>query len=75
MTTTLRDIDSDPYRIAIVAAERLRAALAQHGITVPSLRGGYPSRDVPMVELGGCSADAADGLSAVLEKTAPEGIQ
>ena len=73
MTTSQQDLQNDPYRLAIVAAERLRAALAAHGITVPSLRGGYPVRDVPMVELGGCASDAADELSAVLEKAAAEG--
>ena len=71
MTISQQDLRTDPYRLAIVASERLRAALAAHGITVPSLRGGYPVRDLPMVELGGCTADAADELSAVLEMAAP----
>ena len=71
MTTSQHDLQTDPYRLAIVAAERLRAALAAHGITVPSLRGGYPVRELPMVELGRCTADAADELSAVLEGAAP----
>ncbi len=71
MTTTQRSIDNDPFRLAIVAAERLRAALAAHGITIPSLRGSYPVMDAPFVELGGCSADVADTLAGVLEKGAP----
>ena len=70
MTTTRPNIDTDPYRLAIVAAERLRSALAAHGITIPSLRGSYPARDIPFVELGGCSADVAEALAAVLEKVA-----
>ncbi|MFC1402426.1 MULTISPECIES: hypothetical protein [Streptacidiphilus] len=67
-TSTGPDIDNDPYRLAIVAAERLRAALSAHGLTIPSLRGSYPSRDVPFVELGGCSAEVADALATALEK-------
>lgn len=70
MTTSQQDLRSDPYRLAIVAAERLRAALAAHGIVVPSLRGGHPARNLPMVDLGECIADAADELSAVLERAA-----
>jgi len=65
------DIENDPYRLAIVAAERLRAALAIHGLGIPSLRGSHPARDVPLVELGGCSADVAERLAAVLEKVEP----
>ncbi len=68
----MANIDEDPYRLAIVAAERLRAALTAHGINVPSLRGSYPARDVPFVELGGCSADVADALASVLEKGAAQ---
>ena len=67
----MADIENDPYRLAIVAAERLRAALAIHGLAIPSLRGSHPARDVPFVELGGCSADVAEGLAAVLEKVEP----
>ena len=67
----MTDIENDPYRLAIVAAERLRAALAIHGLAIPSLRGSHPARDVPFVELGGCSAELAEGLAAVLEKMEP----
>ena len=67
----MADIENDPYRLAIVAAERLRAALAIHGLAIPSLRGSHPARDVPFVELGGCSAELAEGLAAVLEKMEP----
>ncbi len=67
----MTDIENDPYRLAIVAAERLRAALAIHGLAIPSLRGSHPARDVPFVELGGCSAEVAEGLATVLEKMEP----
>lgn len=73
MTASQQDLKTDPHRLAIVAAERLRTALAAHGITAPSLRGGYPARDLPMVELGRCTADSADEMSAVLESAAAEG--
>ncbi|MGV9815475.1 hypothetical protein ACWDTQ_26635 [Streptomyces cellulosae] len=53
------------------AAHRLKAALARHGITLPSLYGGWPVAGTPMVELGGCRADVADALSAVLEGLEP----
>jgi hypothetical protein len=39
-----------------------------HGITIPALRGSYPARGTPFVELGSCRAEAADALAAVLEK-------
>ncbi|MFC1408011.1 hypothetical protein ACEZCY_01810 [Streptacidiphilus sp. N1-12] len=69
--TTQQDLQNDPYRLAIVAAERLRAALAVHGLAIPSLRGGHPAVSTPMVELGGCSADVAEALAAVLERVDP----
>jgi hypothetical protein len=72
MTTNQQELKNDPYRLAIVAAERLRDALTVHGITIPSLRGSHPARDIPFVELGGCSADVAEALAAVLEKADPE---
>jgi hypothetical protein len=72
MTTSQQDLQNDPYRLAIVAAERLRAALAVHGITVPSLRGSHPAMSTPMVELGGCSAEVAEGLAAVPERANPQ---
>jgi hypothetical protein len=71
MTTSQRDIDCDPHRLAIVAAERLRAAMKAHGLDLPSLRGSHPVRDVPFVELGGCSADLAQSLATVLEGAEP----
>lgn len=69
---SLQSIDNDPYRISIVAAERLRKALDKHGITIPSLRGSYPVMNRPFVELGGCSSEVAEALATVLEKLEPE---
>ena len=63
----------DAFRAAIVASERLRTALYQHQLTLPSLRGGYPSSTgEPFVELGGCSANVIERLAAILERTAPD---
>ncbi|MEY9841789.1 hypothetical protein [Streptacidiphilus sp. EB103A] len=73
MTTSQQDLKTDPYRLAICAAERLRAAMAGHDIVIPSLRGDHPVMGAPMVTLGGCRADVADALAAVLEKIQPEG--
>ncbi|MGW0631289.1 hypothetical protein [Streptomyces sp. NPDC002758] len=59
----------DPTKAAVEAAKRLRAALAAHGITIPSLRASAPVMGrYPFIELGGTSADVADALAAVLEK-------
>ena len=71
MTISQQDLKNDPYRLAIVAAERLRAALAVHGIAVPSLRGSHPAMTTPMVDLGGCSAEVAAVLAGVLERADP----
>lgn len=45
----------------------LIAALALHGITLPSVRGNYPVVERGFVELGGCSTHVADRLAVVLE--------
>jgi hypothetical protein len=66
--THSQNLDTDPYRLAIVGAERLRAALARHGITLPSLRGSSPEYGRPWVELGGCGAEVAEQLAELLEK-------
>jgi hypothetical protein len=65
---TRPSLDTDPYRLAIVAAERLRAALGRHGLALPSLRGSTPVLDRPYVELGGCGSEVADALAALLEQ-------
>ncbi|MFI6158254.1 hypothetical protein ACIBCA_36840 [Kitasatospora sp. NPDC051170] len=63
----------DAFRTAIVASERLRTALGQHQLTLPSLRGGYPTlTGEPFVELGGCHANVIEQLAAILERTAPD---
>ncbi|MEY9940709.1 hypothetical protein [Streptacidiphilus sp. MAP5-3] len=72
MTTTQRHVSTDPYRIAIVAAERLRKALTAHCIVIPSLHGSHPVRDTPFVELDGCTAEVAEALATVLERIQPE---
>lgn len=58
-------------REAIVAVTELRAALAAHGITLPSLDLHLPSyassyRTPPLIALGNCNAATAQRLAAVL---------
>lgn len=60
--------DSEPYREAIVLAERLRKALERHGIVLPSLRGDFPVMGTPQLLLGSCSGPHAADLAAVLEQ-------
>lgn len=64
-------IQGDPVRAAIEAAQRLQLALKRHDLTIPSLRGSAPVAGRPFVELGGCSAELAESLAAVLEKAQP----
>jgi hypothetical protein len=59
----------DPDQTADATAARLGAALAAHGIALPSLRG-YAFNGIPMTELGGCRAEIADAIAAVLEQAA-----
>jgi hypothetical protein len=66
--THSQNLDTDPYRLAIVAAERLRAALDRHGLTLLSLRGSSPEYGRPWVELGGCDSAVAERLADLLEK-------
>jgi hypothetical protein len=60
----------DPMLHGINAAQRLIAALQLHGLRLPSVRGDYPVGDRGLVQLGGCSAEAADALALVLEQAA-----
>ncbi|MFC5886764.1 hypothetical protein ACFQ0M_47770 [Kitasatospora aburaviensis] len=60
----------DPYLEGINSARRLIAALTLHNITLPSVRGGYPVMERGFVDLGGCSAEVANALATVLERTA-----
>ncbi|QJS12281.1 hypothetical protein HKX69_24665 [Streptomyces argyrophyllae] len=61
-----------------LCVEDLRAALALHGITLPSLRADLPSfagtYDPPagLVTLGNCNTATARALAAVLRKAAAE---
>ncbi|MFJ5071601.1 hypothetical protein ACIQC7_34815 [Kitasatospora sp. NPDC088556] len=64
---------SEVPEAAEAAAARLKAALARHGITLPSL-GAYPylvgPQRTPMVELGGTTVEVARRLAEVLEELA-----
>ncbi|MFE7237778.1 hypothetical protein ACWD4L_35750 [Streptomyces sp. NPDC002596] len=60
------------YDKGLRTAVRLKRALEAHGITLPSLSGKWPVNGTPMVELGGCRADVAEALAAVLEGKAAE---
>jgi hypothetical protein len=59
-----------------LCVEDLRAALALHGITLPSLRVDLPSltgrygRPAGLVTLGNCNTATARALTAALRKTA-----
>ncbi|MEW2578638.1 hypothetical protein [Streptomyces syringium] len=52
------------------AAAELRAALARHGLVIPSLRSSEPVNHQGFVELGGCGADVAAHLAQVLDAAA-----
>jgi hypothetical protein len=62
-----RNLDDDPFKVGIDAAERLRRALDRHGLVIPSLRGTYPMRETPMVELGNCRAEVAETIADLLD--------
>ncbi|MEU6281466.1 hypothetical protein [Streptomyces sp. NPDC047028] len=61
-----------------LCVENLRAALALHGIVLPSLRADLPSfagsyaPPAGLVALGNCNATTAHALAAVLKKAAAE---
>ncbi|WP_055526312.1 hypothetical protein [Streptomyces graminilatus] len=68
-----RPTQSNPSNYDVtLCVEELRAALGAHGITLPSLRvdlPGFAGRYEPtrgLVALGGCNADTALKLAAVL---------
>ncbi|MGI5530369.1 hypothetical protein ACQEVX_24180 [Streptomyces syringium] len=52
------------------AAADLRAALARHGLVIPSLRSCEPVDHRGFVELGGCRAEVAARLAQVLDAAA-----
>ncbi|MDH6542548.1 hypothetical protein ACFXJO_25475 [Streptomyces lavendulae] len=63
--------DPDGDRVAITALTELRAALAAHGITLPSLDLHLPSyagtsKSPPLIALGNCNAATARRLAEVL---------
>lgn len=64
-------VPEDPHVHGEVAASRLREALALHGLVLPSLWRGEPVCGRGSIELGGCSAEAADALAEVLEAAVP----
>ncbi|MET9890776.1 hypothetical protein ABZZ47_11260 [Streptomyces sp. NPDC006465] len=68
----ISDAELKAYQKGREAAERLKAALTLHGITLPSLGGGWIVSGTAMVELGGCRADVAEALALVLEEKAAE---
>ncbi|MFK4022349.1 hypothetical protein [Streptomyces albogriseolus] len=72
---SITESDAKAYEKGRQSADRLKAALAAHGIVLPSLSGAWFVNGTAMVELGGCRADVADRLSAVLEASAPEGAE
>ncbi|MEU3573072.1 hypothetical protein AB0E96_32305 [Kitasatospora sp. NPDC036755] len=66
--------DSEAYRLAIVASERLRTSLSHHGLDLPGVRGDHPSGlGEPMVELGRCSAAAVHALAELLDRLPLDG--
>ncbi|MFJ8346047.1 hypothetical protein ACIQ9J_06695 [Streptomyces sp. NPDC094153] len=71
----ISESDAKAYEKGRESAERLQAALAAHGIVLPSLAGAWFVQGTAMVELGGCRADVADVLSAILEAAAPKGAE
>ncbi|GLX34873.1 hypothetical protein [Streptomyces lavendulae] len=63
--------DPDGDRVAITALTELRAALAAHGITLPSLDLHLPSyaashRSPPLISLGNCNPATAQRLADAL---------
>lgn len=63
--------DPDGDRVAITALTELRAALAAHGITLPSLDLHLPSyaashRRPPLISLGNCNPATAQRLADAL---------
>ncbi|MFJ4314641.1 hypothetical protein ACIP46_05085 [Streptomyces lavendulae] len=63
--------DPDGDRVAITALTELRAALAAHGITLPSLDLHLPScaashRTPPLISLGNCNPATAQRIADAL---------
>ncbi|MCW5251585.1 hypothetical protein IBX28_13845 [Streptomyces sp. SHP 1-2] len=65
----------DPHPDTTACVERLRAALAAHGIRLPSLGVDLPGFAAsygagPLVSLGNCNRETATALTEVLRKAA-----
>ncbi|MFD1829092.1 MULTISPECIES: hypothetical protein [Streptomyces] len=78
MVTTGRHVDGERLRVAEEAADALRKALRQAGVTLPSLRVdlvSYAGRaaDPPLVELGRCTPDTARRLADALRTAGARG--
>ncbi|MCZ0208918.1 hypothetical protein ACF1GS_37150 [Streptomyces eurythermus] len=71
----MSDHSPAPYTVAL-CVEELRAALALHGITLPSLQVDLPSfadsHSAGLVSLGNCNTTTARALAAALRKAADE---
>ncbi|MQS17960.1 hypothetical protein F7Q99_38680 [Streptomyces kaniharaensis] len=66
--------DSEAYRLAILASERLRLSLARHGLELPGVRGDHPSGGgEPMVELGRVSATVVHAVAELLDRLPLDG--
>lgn len=67
----LTPVDDAASEEAEEAVKQLAAALAEHGIVLPSLDVDTPSYDVvgfPLIELGRCTKETARALAAALSK-------
>ncbi|CAL9589805.1 hypothetical protein [Streptomyces sp. enrichment culture] len=71
----MSDHSPAPY-VVTLCVEELRAALALHGITLPSLQVDLPSfadsHSAGLVSLGNCNTTTARALAAVLRKAAEQ---
>ncbi|MCL3993799.1 hypothetical protein [Streptomyces lavenduligriseus] len=71
----MSDHSPAPY-VVTLCVEELRAALALHGITLPSLQVDLPSfadsHSPGLVSLGNCNTTTARALAAALRKAADE---
>jgi hypothetical protein len=71
----MADHPPTPYDVTL-CVENLRAALALHGITLPSLRADLPSfagaytPPAGLVALGNCNTATAQALATALRRTA-----
>jgi hypothetical protein len=57
----------DVHRLGDALVCRLQAALARHGITLPSLRADYPLGDKPLIMLGRVNQETVEALASLLD--------